>query len=657
MKKNILAIIFAVFCGGIIYAQTTVSLSNVTLSSKNIDFSVDVNMRNLNNAGAVSLTINYDTSKVSFLEIPDPLPGNFIYNSVKGQIIIAWASVSDTLNINDGKLLTLNFHHLNGNSALNFTDCEIADVDGNVLDNINFIDGSINLNVPKDTFTASIGDKVWIDSNKNGIQDQNEAGLPWVTVELYTCENHWLAYTLTDQNGNYKFDSLGAGSYYTKFYLTDKNKVYSFTFPHADSSGSFDSDAEIINDTSARSSCFDLAAGEINSSIDAGVVPQSNSSGGTIGDFVWNDINENGIQDEGETGVPDIKVNLLNCSDSTIFSTVTDKNGLYSFTNLSAGNYKIEILLSNNYKLVEPLLGDNRNKDSDINPNGKSDCFSLAENTQVINIDAGLVEKNIIAPGNFSYNSGSTSTIDNFSTTGFETDFSLFPEKSYILSGGAQITGELHDWISLFRYLNPAGNPVDLSEFNSISFQANGTGKVYILIDLSTINNYNYFVYPVNLTLQQQVYKIEFQNLKQQYGDEIEFDASKIRAVGFMISSLDNSGLVNFKLDVKNIGFIRSTATSVQKDEKTPTEFGLSQNFPNPFNPSTNINFTIPKADFVTLKVYDILGKEVSTLIKQELAPGNYSVNFDAKNLSSGVYLYRLSSSTRSIIKKMILTK
>ncbi len=93
-------------------------------------------------------------------------------------------------------------------------------------------------------------------------------------------------------------------------------------------------------------------------------------------------------------------------------------------------------------------------------------------------------------------------------------------------------------------------------------------------------------------------------------------------------------------------------------DENTPpTDFLLSQNYPNPFNPSTIINFQIPKNGFVTMKVYDILGKEIATLVNEVHQAGNYKVTFDATNLPAGIYFYRLQSGGFVKTKKMILLK
>jgi len=95
------------------------------------------------------------------------------------------------------------------------------------------------------------------------------------------------------------------------------------------------------------------------------------------------------------------------------------------------------------------------------------------------------------------------------------------------------------------------------------------------------------------------------------------------------------------------------------KDQKNiiPLEFSLSQNYPNPFNPSTIINYELPKISKVTLKIYDILGREVKTLVDSEQLSGKYTTEFDGSNLASGVYFYRINAGNFVQTKKMMLLK
>jgi len=111
--------------------------------------------------------------------------------------------------------------------------------------------------------------------------------------------------------------------------------------------------------------------------------------------------------------------------------------------------------------------------------------------------------------------------------------------------------------------------------------------------------------------------------------------------------------------------------TLEEKSSNTISSYSLQQNYPNPFNPSTKIKYTIPtspsvpllskerdeRVRLVTLKVYDILGKEVTTLVNEEKPIGNYELEFDASQLSSGIYFYKLEVGSYSETKKMVLLK
>ncbi len=85
--------------------------------------------------------------------------------------------------------------------------------------------------------------------------------------------------------------------------------------------------------------------------------------------------------------------------------------------------------------------------------------------------------------------------------------------------------------------------------------------------------------------------------------------------------------------------------------------FTLEQNYPNPFNPSTTISYSLSQSELVQLKVYDILGREVATLVNAVKSPGIYHVEFDAKNLASGIYYYQMKSGSFIQTKKMIFMK
>ncbi len=103
---------------------------------------------------------------------------------------------------------------------------------------------------------------------------------------------------------------------------------------------------------------------------------------------------------------------------------------------------------------------------------------------------------------------------------------------------------------------------------------------------------------------------------------------------------------------------VATGVNSVDTRGFSPIEYSLSQNYPNPFNPTTQIDYTIKKAGKVEVKVYDVLGREVATLVNKEMTPGKYTADFDASNLASGIYVYRIQAGSEfASVKKMVLLK
>ena len=104
-------------------------------------------------------------------------------------------------------------------------------------------------------------------------------------------------------------------------------------------------------------------------------------------------------------------------------------------------------------------------------------------------------------------------------------------------------------------------------------------------------------------------------------------------------------------------GYSNNTIGVTTISTEIPVKYSLSQNYPNPFNPVTNLEFGITNLEFVTLKIYDNLGKEIATLVNGNLKPGSYKYNFDASGLTSGIYFYKLETDNFSATRKMLLVK
>jgi hypothetical protein len=122
------------------------------------------------------------------------------------------------------------------------------------------------------------------------------------------------------------------------------------------------------------------------------------------------------------------------------------------------------------------------------------------------------------------------------------------------------------------------------------------------------------------------------------------------------ITGVLNYSFNNFKLiPRKDDDF--AGLTDIKQVDALPTKFELQQNYPNPFNPTTVIEFSLANEAMTSLRVYNILGQEVALLVNQNQKPGTYKVNFDASELTSGIYFYQLNSGSMKIVKKMLLIK
>jgi len=216
--------------------------------------------------------------------------------------------------------------------------------------------------------TGEIGDYVWYDVNGNGVQDGTEAGIPGVTVTLSGAAS---GTTTTDANGFYNFGGLGAGSY-TVTVATPAGYVASPSNqggdPTKDSNGS---PASVTLATDAS----------VDQTIDFGFT----NGTGEIGDFVWFDVNGNGVQDGGEGGIAGVLVTLSGAASGP---TTTNANGYYSFGGLSAGSYTVTVATPAGYNASPSNQGGDPTKDS----NGSPASVTLAANNSIdLTIDFGFV--------------------------------------------------------------------------------------------------------------------------------------------------------------------------------------------------------------------------------------------------------------------------
>ncbi|MEN9865333.1 MAG: hypothetical protein RL748_923, partial [Pseudomonadota bacterium] len=230
---------------------------------------------------------------------------------------------------------------------------------------------------------AQLGDRVWLDTNKNGVQDAGEAGVAGVKVTLLDANGQAVGSPLTtDANGNYLFTNLKPGTYSVQFDKTTLPAGYLFTSKDAGGDDSNDSDA---NQTDGSTAQVTLASGESNLSLDAGVV----ATPATLGDRVWHDSNANGVQDAGELGIGGVTVQLKNSLGAVVGSTVTDASGNYSFS-VDPGTYSVAVVAPAGFLATAKNAGGNGALDSDIDASGQSSSVTVGAGQNYRDLDAGL---------------------------------------------------------------------------------------------------------------------------------------------------------------------------------------------------------------------------------------------------------------------------
>jgi hypothetical protein len=141
------------------------------------------------------------------------------------------------------------------------------------------------------------------------------------------------------------------------------------------------------------------------------------------------------------------------------------------------------------------------------------------------------------------------------------------------------------------------------------------------------------------------------------YNRFITYNMMAANGASVIVVAADTLQSNNGTITVSSVSWNQPVTTDVRISDELPVAFALTQNYPNPFNPSTTIEFDLPRSSYVKLSVVNTLGEEVASLINRELTPGKYRETFNAYNLSTGVYFYRLQTSEGSILKKMMFLR
>jgi hypothetical protein len=242
-----------------------------------------------------------------------------------------------------------------------------------------------------------IGDLVWSDTNRNGVQDPGEPGVPGVPVKLVDKDGKPVGDPVkTDKNGKYEFPNIPDGTYKVCFEMNALPGDYAGYLATKPNIGGDTKDSD-VDPASGCTPPVTVGVGKrVNPTLDLGLVSPTNR----VGDFVWYDNNSNGVQDAGEPGVPDLPVFLQDGTGKPVAQSKTDKDGRYLFTDLPDGEYKVcfnadpQTGLVAGRQLTKPHVGDD-GKDSDADlATGCTHVVKLSKDKRVdLTLDAGLLPR------------------------------------------------------------------------------------------------------------------------------------------------------------------------------------------------------------------------------------------------------------------------
>lgn len=233
--------------------------------------------------------------------------------------------------------------------------------------------------------SSSIAGQVWDDANRDGIRDPNEYGLADVQVNLLNSSDEVQATRFTNNAGEYEFLNLTAGTYTVEFVKPPQNN---FSPPNV-GSDDFDSDANLAT---GRTDPVSLTDDESRVNVDAGLVVVSESPGSSVGDFVWNDENADGVQQTDEPGLAGVTVRLLDDQGAVLQTVATSVNGYYAFQGLAPlQTYQIQFVNPDPgvFDFTQPYSSDPET-DSDANDLGYTGLFQVAAGAADTGKDAGL---------------------------------------------------------------------------------------------------------------------------------------------------------------------------------------------------------------------------------------------------------------------------
>lgn len=255
-----------------------------------------------------------------------------------------------------------------------------------------------------------------------------------------------------------------------------------------------------------------------------------------------------------------------------------------------------------------------------------------------------------LADGAWGY-AADEATVEAFSLTPQDGESLEVPGR-WTVERSAHLQGRVTTWSVLFRYLQSNGRPLDLSAYQYVEFTARGQGQVQLLLEKASIATADQFGAVFRLTPEPRTHRFWFRDLRLPDGTG-RFTADNLKVLSFYVYG-DQAHDAPFDLYVSDVRFGGAEGDLLAE---VPDAYILEPNYPNPFNPTTNITFALPEGGPVRLEVFDLLGRRVAVLADTPFDAGRHTLPFEARGLASGVYVYRLTAGGRAFTRTMMLLK